>query len=761
MADKLRRTIPIKITFSEGERPTASKLSAVADQSRKALNVVEKAIGDIWNQSGDPLLISNELQIPNLGRMIGEARYLNPVMYSLIGSSDSETPYTFKVTETVSSIWGTGATSGYFKFLPAGEITASSIFTTLVASEDLVLIAGDYYIDSFGKWKTFSPLSGTVTVTYDVQSSDGSWAKNEYNRPNIIPDPRQLTFTGCRVSTSSSKYFLHLPPRRPLDFDNDFEITSNYPTIDDYSLNEATSIDVDNLKLWQSSSIDALAHEHYRYSLPEELRSQIDNMVAGDLFPAGALYLWDLETNTLVENVTFSKPTVSPYDEYNWVLEIASDSIDFSGKVTADESESSYSGTSYALIVVGSSLSRSLYWLSNAFQMHSHDNSGDFSKPISHNSLTLLNPPAYTFASHQSHYPSNAQLQFWPKSRWAGDDHTYLLSRAGAQGLTDGTYRDANDNAMLGDLLLSSTVLSGGNYLNLLGTSNRIFFGKRDTATAPYIYADTQGTINMRNPVVGGAILNLTGLGGLAVENGLFTEATYIGGSSGNTAFSASTYCWSLESLTINPLRSALHIEPQNPAPTGYDIGDIYINSEGRLNLNNGTNFNILVGKEYGISALSNIITSTAAETVFSNGTFTIPENTLKAGSVMKIRLTVKVTNQTGSPTLNIRLRYNGLSGTLLFATGDVTVATNDYVIMDVWLLWTDTAGVVNGGGNVFMGVASNTLSATTMRAVAFSVLSHSDLATTSNKSLVVTGDFSASSSSNVCRLETFFVEIA
>lgn len=82
-------------------------------------------------------------------------------------------------------------------------------------------------------------------------------------------------------------------------------------------------------------------------------------------------------------------------------------------------------------------------------------------------------------------------------------------------------------------------------------------------------------------------------------------------------------------------------------------------------------------------------ITSTAdvdAETIFSNGTYTIPANTIRAGSIVHIRAMVRVSDGATTETLIARLRLNGLAGTLLGATNNVDVATADMAIFDVFL---------------------------------------------------------------------------
>ena len=46
MADKFRKIAPLDITFVDGEQPSAKKLTALSDQSRNGLSLVEYALGD-------------------------------------------------------------------------------------------------------------------------------------------------------------------------------------------------------------------------------------------------------------------------------------------------------------------------------------------------------------------------------------------------------------------------------------------------------------------------------------------------------------------------------------------------------------------------------------------------------------------------------------------------------------------------------------------------------------------------------------------
>ena len=188
MSDKFRRTEPINITFGEGEAPTNKKLTAMVQQSRQGSQLLERAIGDIWNQSGDTVLAGYPLQINNLGRTIGQIRYLNPPLYP--------TTQSFTYRDSIGSA-NTGKTDGFTQLKPASgiAIVAGSTVSNLVASEALVLASGDIWVDTAtGRWKSYDALTSSDKIDYVVDPTQMIMGFEQL--PSVIPDPRQTTFTG-------------------------------------------------------------------------------------------------------------------------------------------------------------------------------------------------------------------------------------------------------------------------------------------------------------------------------------------------------------------------------------------------------------------------------------------------------------------------------------------------------------------------------------------------------------------------------------
>jgi hypothetical protein len=603
MVDKARRTAPLAITCTDGEQPTAAKITAINNQLRSATNVLEKAVGDLWNQSGDNLLYTYHLQIPNLARQLGESKYLSPCLYPV----DEDFVYVDNIGTKFDN-----QNDLYLQFKPktGTSITivtdATSVLSNSVASRDLVVSAGDYYVDiSTGRLISFTELASDIQVSYTVDSTE--WNTRTDTLPGVIPDPRQADFTACRISQSDLTYYIHLPPRVPLSYDHDggafdgWSLPDRYPPSGDLSDNYDTTVAATGAKkLWQDPTYAALGDNFYRYSLPKEMKDQIASMTEGDTLPLGFLLLWDKDTGTIVADAVFKR---GPDATQEWVFEIESSTVNFSTDATSTEDEVSYNGSGYVVIACGSPVARSLWILNNALINHTHGNDGDFTSPMEHSKLINLNPPTseYTGNDHDSRYPTDVPA--WAPSRWEHDDHISLLSRAGSPGVSTGRHRDVNDNAMLGNLVMASTTVVSGNQLNDSANSYGIYFGDPTTSRA-ILYVTSTDAITANNPTgVGlfGLSTNGIGLRGQSTSDagvyGLSQETYGVSGevASGGTAgvygygsggqtygvygVSVVSYGVVAESDTTTPAAAAFRIVPQDTEPTTGVEGDIYVNS--------------------------------------------------------------------------------------------------------------------------------------------------------------------------------------
>jgi hypothetical protein len=475
MADKLRRTYPLRITFSDGEQPSAQKLTAISEQARTGSNLIEYAVGDLWNESGDDVLVNYPLQIPNLARLIGQNKLFNPAIYNLT--------QTFRFYDNIGAKYA-GKSDGYLQFVPDGTATvetAGNIVGLSSTVANINLNAKNLLFDTTtGKVSLFhsSGFAGTEVISYDVDPSN--WISGDEYLPSVIPDPRQLAFTHCRISLrSGSTYYIHLPPRTALDFTvyNSDERPDRYPSSDDLTFattpeNFATST-ATPYKFIQSAGAIALAHAYYRYAFPVEVAAALASLTAGTgQVPPGLLYLWDNDDKTIVRDAIFYKSdATSPEDE--WTLIVTSSSADstLASEATTDESSTSYSNSRYSLICVGASVANTVHTLYNQMHTHQHDNTGDMSSQMYHNNLIGRDPD-----------PGDSGKALAP-SRWTNDPHISLLSRVGTdQG------RDLNSNAMLTDLIIAgSSIDADGNQLGTAGDSHKLYFG---STSGPSLHSD-------------------------------------------------------------------------------------------------------------------------------------------------------------------------------------------------------------------------------------------------------------------------------
>lgn len=497
MSDKFRRTYPLRITFGDGEQPTGAKLSAISEQTRNGLSLLEKAIGDPWNQSGDSILIDFPVWIPNLARQMGQNQFHNLAL----PPPDED----FYFTESI-GLKFIGKTSGHLLYKPKDPLDFLSASGGLAlldrqTDENDVDRPGRWWVDpDTGRFRVYSALTGTEKVTYMV-SPDDDWLINDETVPGVIPDPGQAEFTACRISTDGSSYFIHLPPRRPLTL-SDRETPHAYPSLstpDEVPDNEADVVPGggggqpgnDGYMMWQNgtTAIAGVDAAHYRYQLPKEIKDAIiaSDLTAGDEIPQGILGLWDDTEKVWIEDIIFKIP-VSISERY--VLEVSSETFDFSTVVTASEAEANYSSTNLILVTCGSPSARMIWTLMNQMLKHQHHGSGAMDAPTSHSHLDDANPPDNNYAYHPDNYPTH--LPAWAPSNWAHDPHTSLLSRAGSSSTAP---RDQNNNAMLGHLILANSGESGTPPTFLDGTcadeSFGLYFGDLDGPNLYGVSADT------------------------------------------------------------------------------------------------------------------------------------------------------------------------------------------------------------------------------------------------------------------------------
>lgn len=152
------------------------------------------------------------------------------------------------------------------------------------------------------------------------------------------------------------------------------------------------------------------------------------------------------------------------------------------------------------------------------------------------------------------------------------------------------------------------------------------------------------------------------------------------------------------------------------------------------------------------IVAPSATLTNLAAETVFSNGTYTIPANFLKAGDVIRIHTKAVDIAQNSTNTETIKI-YQG--GTALANSGALALAAGQYSIID--LDW--TIRTIGASGTY---VAEGYMSANPAASITDSSFTVASTAidTTAAIAITVKATQSAQSAGNQIALDEFRIEI-
>lgn len=167
----------------------------------------------------------------------------------------------------------------------------------------------------------------------------------------------------------------------------------------------------------------------------------------------------------------------------------------------------------------------------------------------------------------------------------------------------------------------------------------------------------------------------------------------------------------------------------------------------------------VVGGRAYSNTASGTSLTNSTTETVL--GSYTLPANTLKAGSVLRVRALARVTANNSTTTLTVRLRIGPttLTGTALIATTATDTSVNDVVVLDYTLLALAAPGasVACRGCGYFSepGAAGGAFKTAVLGTGGVGA----NLATNGALKLEVTGQWSAADA-NACQLEILTVSI-
>lgn len=188
---------------------------------------------------------------------------------------------------------------------------------------------------------------------------------------------------------------------------------------------------------------------------------------------------------------------------------------------------------------------------------------------------------------------------------------------------------------------------------------------------------------------------------------------------------------------------------------------DIYLRGDsGEMRQTNGTVDapvnGWLGGLVYGNTAASSAHTNTTDEALFSTQ-YSIPANTLVAGSVIKVRFQGIATATNSTDTLTIKLYLGGLAGTAILA-GTATDVANNNIFTGEAMIVIRTAGA--SGTFVAVGSHSQVPAASGTAVPVYQITASTTIDTTAAQVVGVGADWSVANSGNSCRLDILAVEI-
>lgn len=511
MADKLKQGISVLTTFVGGETPTSAKLSSITAQLRNAASQLEKAVGDVhdqswpystattarlspaWGRLTEATVVSGSatlaLDIANIARLIGPSSSLNP---EAVGGSRS-------VTENVPA----GVHEFSTKLPPESTSITFSDATVFGAQQTTAFglnAAGDYMVSADGKIYTSSATHATApgTLTYTIDPDSWFGGPNYLGaRFNVLPGPNQMTSgsAGCTVGA------LNASGQRPI----------TAPTITHAQYN-------DDLTTSTLSAIDANFGQQLK--LPLILT---ENYSVGEVIPGGFILLKNWTTGEVYEGAEYV---------YNGETSVL---------CSADITAALAAGNTFVLVTVGTDITTSVDDLRRKM---GHTHSRAFGEPfvdVSGISGWTAGPwgPFGSFTA--SAIPGNYAPQY--------------LHRYGYQ-VSEGAWNDRN--AMRGSLVIGEKALSPGDYVSASGLpptidTFKVAFGHPDNA---YMYLDTSGTYWMKNDLAGDSI-QIESAGGLTLVAGTSTLALI---SSSLASFSFVDQLWVATSSNLN-----LNLEHSDP----------------------------------------------------------------------------------------------------------------------------------------------------------------------------------------------------
>jgi len=383
MADKKKSGVSVVPEFVDGEQPTADKFNTIGSQLKRAAYVLEKAVGDAWDESypyseesstrltlpwgrrldGAGIIgevsgadsLGRRLDIANISRLIGPASNLNPTALTEGFIDDVSDIYVSEIEDE--SPLDASAQDIYEFYLryppilnhathpdPIFSAATADVFTLRKTDPDDLTAQGDYHVSEEGKvtlygWQQ-NGATGDLTVTY--WTSPSMWGGGP-NYPgaafNVIPDPNQ-TGDGCIVQDAGDgTYLITLPSCT--------DQQSNYAG-SSAALEKAVDINF-NAQLKLPPIIRAICGGDV---------DTPDDGTPGVVIPEGVVYLRENETGLLFTDAVY--------------YYLDDDSLQI-GNVELEDSDGA--DGLYSIVTIGTDITSSIDDLRKKGFQHSHDRS--------------------------------------------------------------------------------------------------------------------------------------------------------------------------------------------------------------------------------------------------------------------------------------------------------------------------------------------------------------------------------------------------
>lgn len=432
MSDKFKKTVAVSPAFVDGEASPAAKFTVLGSQIRVAAEQLEKAIGDVSDQSWPyHASITKRLSPPygrhrTTGAALGGERFTGITnLARLIGPAANLNPRALTGTTTIVDTVDSGVHEFQLSYPPddISAVTFSGAGFAYVADPTQLAAASKYSVTAAGKVYFSTATSGAAAnrlLTYDVTPTLFGGGQNYSGASfNVIPDPNQ-TQTGVIADSvivtgpnAQGVYRVQLPTGT---------IVAQQSNIKGISQTlGATDLNSDGVM-----------------ELPEVLSTY----TAGDPIPNGFVVLRDNDLNAVYPDATYEYTDQTEFNISGVSLTIANE---------------------FSVLTNGTNITSSIDDL-RIKQRHNHD--GTFGEPgVPITAITGI---------HSNPGASGA----WVPSEENSNHLPQYLHRDGWQSGIDDNFND--QNVMRGPLIIGADNAIGSRY-SASGVSHPLGFGNIDT----------------------------------------------------------------------------------------------------------------------------------------------------------------------------------------------------------------------------------------------------------------------------------------